>query len=388
MEVRIYSNNTDQLSDFNQAAARLSDYLRLKGNTALAYNPGWLNVFASAFGHRPYIIEAVDDSGAPVGWLPLGFVQSLLFGRFLVSLPYLNVGGVQTDSPDAAAKLIDAGCELADLLKVKFMELRSEKEYSHPKLTFTRTEKVHLRLNLPETQDQLWKSIGCKARNQIRKGEKAGLTVQWGCSDKIIDDFYEIFAVNMRDLGTPVYGKNLFTQIRNQWNSAVDSSVDLADKAPFQVLFAVVYSSSGEPAAGAYLTFGVNPNADPDSSKTVPSQTPVLLHTEVPSASCKRKFNADCANMFLYWQLLKKSIEYKQNIFDFGRSSIDSPTYRFKTQWGAKPCPAYWQYYLRNANPDCMRPDKGGYGTAVRLWQKLPVWIASLIGPSIVKGIP
>ncbi len=363
------------------ACQRLRAYLLNKGETALAYDPGWLFALSNGLGHQPYLLEAMDDSGKPIGWLPLGFVRSLLFGRFLVSLPYLNVGGVQTDSPAAAVALIDSACNLADELKVKFLELRSEKEFSHPKLTFTRTEKMHLRLALPETEEELWKSIGCKARNQVRKGEKSNLTVQWGDSDSLISDFYEIFSVNMRDLGTPVYSINLFKQIRNAFNHDEQRKA-LFDVRPVPynyqqtVQFAVVYSSTGEPAAGGMLTFGT------------PCSDASCLTVEVPSASCKKKFNSVCANMFLYWQLLKKSIEYKQRTFDFGRSTVDSPTFRFKQQWGAQPFPSFWQYYLRNADPNCMRPDKGGFGLAVRLWQKLPVWITRIIGPGIVKGIP
>ena len=376
MNVCIISNR----NEMRLAVGRLRAYLLQKGETALAYDPDWLFALSDGLGHTPYLLEAKDDSGVPVGWLPLGFVHSILFGRFLVSMPYLNVGGVQTESPSAAASLIDAACSLADQLKVKFLELRGEREYAHPKLTFTRTEKMHLRLALPETEEELWKSIGCKARNQIRKGEKANLTVQWGDSDQLINDFYEIFAVNMRDLGTPVYSINLFRQIRNAFNRQERSELFDGSGLPYSekqtVQFAVVYSPTGEPAAGGMLTFGV------------PGSDGAGLTVEVPSASCKRKFNSDCANMFLYWRLLKKSIEYKQTTFDFGRSTVDSPTYKFKTQWGAKPFPSFWQYYLRGTDPDCMRPDKGGYGLAVRVWQKLPVWLTRLIGPGIVKGIP
>lgn len=369
MNIKLFS----QQDDINAAADRMRGFLAHKGVSALAYDPAWLTVFARALGHTPYMLEALDESDAPVGWLPLGFVHTALFGRFLVSLPYLNVGGIQTDSPAAAAGLIESACDLADSLKVKFLELRGEKEYAHPKLTFTRTEKYHLRLNLPESEDALWKSIGCKARNQIRKGEKAGFTVQWGDSDALIADFYNVFAWNMRDLGTPVYSINLFKQMRNVFNQS-----DFNQPYPL-VQFAVVYSQDKQPAAAGVLTFG---------KKTEPTASFAPLSVEVPSASCKRKYNADCANMFLYWQLLKRSIELRQNVFDFGRSTIDSPTYRFKTQWGAKPEPSFWQYYLRSADPNCMRPDKGGYCTAVKIWQKLPVWLTRLIGPGIVKGIP
>jgi hypothetical protein len=49
----------------------------------------------------PYLLEATAE-GKTRGVLPLAFVRSLLFGRFLVGLPYLNYGGVlANDLPTA-----------------------------------------------------------------------------------------------------------------------------------------------------------------------------------------------------------------------------------------------------------------------------------------------
>ena len=63
-----------------------------------------------------------------------------------------------------------------------------------------------MRLALPSASDRLWTDFDPKVRNQIRKGEKAGLAVHWG-SRELLDEFYAVFARNMRDLGTPVFGR-------------------------------------------------------------------------------------------------------------------------------------------------------------------------------------
>jgi len=90
----------------------------------------------------------------------------------------------------------------------------------------------------------------------------------------------------------------------------------------------------------------------------------------------------------MYWELLKRAVERGQRVFDFGRSSEGSGTYRFKQQWGAQPHPSVWQYYLRQGSASDMRPDNKKFGLAIRVWQKLPVALTRLIGPSIVRGIP
>jgi hypothetical protein len=92
--------------------------------------------------------------------------------------------------------------------------------------------------------------------------------------------------------------------------------------------------------------------------------------------------------MLMYWELLRRAIERGQTTFDFGRSSVDGNTYRFKKQWGACPEPAVWQYYLRSGNVGDMRPDNRRYATFIKLWQRLPVGLSRLIGPAIVRGIP
>ena len=92
--------------------------------------------------------------------------------------------------------------------------------------------------------------------------------------------------------------------------------------------------------------------------------------------------------MLIYWQALERATSRGQNFFDFGRSSIDAGTYKFKKQWGTEEYPAIWQYYSRKGNVTDARPNSGKYDTMIETWKKLPVWLTKLIGPTIVRGIP
>jgi FemAB-related protein (PEP-CTERM system-associated) len=318
----------------------------------LTRDPGWLSVLADGFGHTPYALEAVAD-GRTVGYLPLAFVRSLLFGKFLVSLPYLNSNGVTADSPAAAAALIDRAVALADELRVRHLELRHETAVEHPALGAQLRTKVHMRLRLPGTAAALSKAVGPKVRNQVRKGEKWGLTVEWGGA-ALVGAFHQVFARNMRDLGTPVYGQDLiFTVLRHY---------------PINTEICVVRQGE-KPVAAALLLHGTGVS-------------------EVPSASSLREYNATCANMLLYWNLLERAVGRGQRVFDFGRSTIDGNTYKFKKQWGAEPEPAVWQYYSRRGTPADVRPDNPKYQRLIRIWQKLPVGVTRWIGPKIARGIP
>jgi hypothetical protein len=92
--------------------------------------------------------------------------------------------------------------------------------------------------------------------------------------------------------------------------------------------------------------------------------------------------------MLLYWQLLVRSIERGQARFDFGRSTVESNTYRFKEQWGALPTPAAWQFYVRSGAALDLRPNQGKFQLATRLWRRLPLAVSRWLGPAIIRGIP
>src|SRR5262249_48599828 len=96
---------------------RLEAFLLRDNQVPLSRYPAWLAVLERGLGHTPYVLEAVEG-GRTRGFLPLACVSSLLFGRFLVSLPYLNYGGPVADSDDAERALLDRAVRLADELKV------------------------------------------------------------------------------------------------------------------------------------------------------------------------------------------------------------------------------------------------------------------------------
>ena len=318
----------------------------------LSQRPMILGVLEQGLRHVPYVVAA-SDQGRIVGYLALAHVRSLIFGRFLVSLPYVNSAGVIAEDEVVARRLIDRAVELADELGVRYLELRHERPIEHPALSETMTSKVHMRLDLPKRVDQLWDRLHSKVRNQVRKGQKNGLSFTWGRED-FLPDFYRVFSENMRDLGTPVYSPRLFACLLRQ-------SGDRAE--------ICIARDGGRVLAAALLLHGRGV-------------------TEVPSASSLRRYNHTNANMFMYWQLLVRAIERGQDTFDFGRSSVGGTTYRFKQQWGAVEAPATWQYYLRAGTRKPMRPENEGFQALVRAWRRLPLCVANAIGPAVVRGIP
>jgi len=317
-----------------------------------AHREAWVTSVSKGLRQRVFLVRARCNDRT-VGVLPLHLVSGPLFGRFLVSIPYLNTGGVWASDQPTACRLIDRACELADALDVRYLELRHECPVQHPRLNFQRTDKVHMRMALPSTIDSIMASLKSKVRSQVKKSGEYGFSVEFG-GIELLNEFYTVFAHNMRDLGTPVFPRKLFASILEEFRQNAELCIVRKDR---------------QPVAGGLLVH----------SEGV---------SEVPSASCLREFNSMNANMLMYRYLLERSVERGSQLFDFGRSSEGSGTYKFKAQWGAQPHRATWQYYVRRGDPSDMRADAEGKRRLVRIWQRLPVWLTKLIGPPIVRGIP
>jgi lipid II:glycine glycyltransferase (peptidoglycan interpeptide bridge formation enzyme) len=110
---------------------------------------------------------------------------------------------------------------------------------------------------------------------------------------------------------------------------------------------------------------------------------------EVPWASALRASNPLSANVLLYWHMLKFSIERGFAVFDFGRSTPNAGTFHFKRQWGAQPLELVWEYWNATGTPPAsVNPDNPKFDLAIKIWQRLPVSVATAIGPHVIRNIP
>ena len=110
---------------------------------------------------------------------------------------------------------------------------------------------------------------------------------------------------------------------------------------------------------------------------------------EVPWASSVREYNALCPNHVLYWSMIQSAIADGCDTFDFGRSTPGGSTYRFKSQWGARPLPLHWEYpFLGGHGVPDQGPTNPKFHAAIAVWKRCPLWLANMVGPHIVRGIP
>ena len=309
---------------------------------------GWRAVFQRAFGHQTIYLVA-RARGAICGVLPLVQINSLLFGRSLTSLPFVNYGGVIAEDGRVAQALLEQAALLARERRCAHVELRHLAR-RFPALP-CRQHKVAMTLPLNGLR---WETLDKKVRNQIRKAEKSDLTSETG-GGELISDFYAVFARNMRDLGTPVYSRALFDEVCRAF--------------PRRVRIHVVRYHGVAVAAGVTFT--------------------TRTRMEIPWASSIRDYNHLCPNTLLYWHVLQSAMDRGCELFDLGRSTPGEGTFKFKEQWGARAVPLYWEYALASgAEPPNTSPDNPKYAAAIEIWKRLPLPIATRIGPRIVRGIP
>jgi FemAB-related protein (PEP-CTERM system-associated) len=325
------------------------DAFVLEHDYATGYHEwGWRRVFERAFHHEPVYLVA-HRGGGVVGILPLVHIKSFLFGRTLTSLPFLNYAGVIAESNGVAHELLEAAGAIASRLRCRHIELR-HRARQFPDLP-CRQHKVAMLLPLGE---HMWERLDRKVRNQIRKAQKSGLTEECGGAD-LLQDFYAVFARNMRDLGTPVYSRRFFHEVVQTF--------------PERTRLHVV-RVEGRPVAAA-LTY----------------RTRTTI--EVPWASSVRDYNSMCPNHLLYWSIIEFAVRGGCDVLDFGRSTPNEGTYNFKAQWGALPVTLHWEYPLTKDGvmPDAT-PANPKFRIAIELWKKLPLSLATRLGPRIVRSIP
>jgi serine/alanine adding enzyme len=327
-----------------------SDYLSARPDVTIYNDVRWGRVMTAAYGNRAYYLTASRE-GRTVGVLQLVAQKSLLFGSHLCSLPYFDVAGILADDNDAADAILAEARSLMTELGAGWVELRQAEPL--PGDAPARTDKVTLRLPLPGDPEALWKTSDAKVRNQVRKGQRENLKVDQGAAE-LLPDFYAVYARTMRDLGSPPHHRRFFRLVVEQFGESVRVFVVRAGGRPLAVSMTLADSHG----------------------------------IRVPWAGNDWRARQSCANMLLYWSMLEEACRRQAPCFDFGRSTRDSGTYRFKTQWGAKEVSLHWCYILRPGGevPD-LRPESARFRLATTLWRRLPLRLACLIGPRIIARL-
>ena len=337
------------VAPFAGAAAEWDQFIAGQEGWTHFHRYGWREIYESVFQHECLYLAAREADGSLAGILPLVRVRSLVFGHYLVSLPFVNYGG-PLGSDAAIIALTEWAAARAREDGVKLLELRSRRALpvalpvSHRKITVV--------LDLPAEPEQLLKSFEAKVRSQVRRPGKEGITVRFGPDQ--VGPFFQVFARHMRDLGTPPQPRELLDRIVAGFPDTWVGCAWLGD----------------QPLAGGMgFRWG--------------------REFEMTWASSLYAYNRFSPNMGLYWAFMERACREGVTLFNFGRCSPGAGTHRFKSQWGSRDEPLWWYQQARDGGEAATpSPDSGAFAWGPRVWRKLPLGLATAIGPRVVRGIP
>jgi FemAB-related protein (PEP-CTERM system-associated) len=331
------------------AAAQWDAFVMACPQASFFHRAGWQKIIERVFRHNTYFLYALED-GAIQGVLPLGHVNSLLFGKSLVGLPFAVYGGVATGRADVAQALEQEAQDIAKGLGVDHLELRNvtrqHADWPMQDLYVTFRKEI-----LPDEEANML-AIPRKARAMVRKGIKNGLASD---IDNHVERFFALYADNVHRHGTPAMPKKYFKALMQEFGRDCEVLTVVApDGRPLSSVMSFYFRDEVLPYYAG----------DDESARDL------------------------AANDFKYWELMRRSCARGLKVFDYGRSKHGTGSFAFKKNWGFEPAPLHYEYclYKRDSIPQ-NNPSNAKYKLMIETWRRMPIGLANWLGPFIVRSL-
>jgi FemAB-related protein (PEP-CTERM system-associated) len=336
-----------------KAAPAWDAFVQATPSATFFHRSGWAGVIERSFGHATHYAYAEQD-GAIVGVLPLARMKTKLFGDVLASTPFCVYGGPVATTPEALAALTQHAIELRAKLGAPVLEFRridtvDEGFQGRPPLYFTFRKPIVITGDDVKDQE---KNIPRKQRAEVRKGLKKGLT---SVSNSDIATLHRVYAESVRNLGSPVFPRKYFQALADAFPEAHDVTTVLHEGR----------------AVASVLNFHFREEVLPYYGGGT------------------REARGLSANEVMYWEVMRRAgKERGAEKFDFGRSKIDTGAFAFKKNFGFEATELHYCYRLADGAkvPD-NNPNNPKYKAVIALWKRLPVPVANILGPPLVRGL-
>lgn len=333
---------------------RISAFLADHAEATAFHRPEWLLAVAEATGN-PALALVAESGDQLLGYLPLTEVHSPIFGRLLASSGFAVGGGLLVAPGADAEAAFGAVVELAQSRSCPTIELRG----GHlPNVTagWSLKSEAHCGFVAPLAKDDeaLLLAIPRKQRAEVRKSLEFDLTVSVGRAEADRAAHYAVYAESVRNLGTPVFPRALFDAVLGGFGENADI---------------LTVSSQGKPVASVLSLY---------------HRGAVLPYWGGGTHAARRLR----ANDRMYYELMRHARGRGCDRFDFGRSKMGSGAYHFKRNWGFEPEPlTYAVWTAPGAAKRDANPNSAGNAALARIWQRLPLGLANLLGPLIARGL-
>jgi len=330
--------------------AAWDEFVRSRPAATFFHRSAWQEVVSKSFGYTDRSIAAWRD-GSIRGILPLVQVPTLPWGSALVSSPQAVYGGPVADDDATRDALLAQAAREGERLGVRYVEYRNV--HALPDLP-GRDLYVTFRREILPGVDENMAAIPRNQRRSIRIGTKNELTAVHG-GRELLDEFFRIYATSVRNLGTPVFPRALFAALFGAFPE--ETGILLVRRRGVALAAVLTFYDRGEvlPYYGGSLREGWRYGV----------------------------------NDFMYWSLLVRGMELGARIFDFGRSKRGSGSFDFKRHWGFEPTALAYQYALirQRSIPD-LSPKNPKFSVAIECWKRMPLALATRLGPVLVRYFP
>lgn len=345
------NNMTLKMLDIFADASDWDAYVTAHPLATVYHLSAWGRAVSRSMGHDYYYLM-VEEGGQTKGVLPLIHVKSRLFGNALISVGFATNGGPLFDD-SAALKLLDRQAKkLSKDLGVDYLECRNTAAV-HENWPTKSEQYSTFRKSLSCDNEENLLAIPRKQRAMVRKGIKFGLKAQ---IDDTIDRLYPLYAESLRNLGSPVFPKNLFQYLLEEYGDDCE--------------ILTVCDDQGRPVSSVMSFYFRNE---------------VIPYYGGGSRDARRL----AANDFMYWSVMEHAVNSrKTRIFDFGRSKNGTGAFNFKKNWGFEPVALHYEFILKEGEniPD-INPLNPKYQLMIKTWKKLPLVLSNFMGPYISRSL-
>lgn len=326
-------------------------FVQRRPDASIFHTTGWARVIEKTFGYKPCYFYS-ERNGEITGIAPLFSISNWVVGNCMLSVPLAVYGGICAVDAESEQSLLHHVKDLAVSRHVDFLELRNRKG-SLLAGFHANTRYATFYGSLSEDPAANLKRLPKDTRYMIRKSQKAGLRSQQGVDQ--LDVFYKLMAWNFWNLGTPAFPQALLKNMIQEFGDRAHLLVVYADSRPVSGVLSLFFRDTVLP----YYA-GSSPEA-----------------------------NRLAASNFMYWELMTIAAEKGFRCFDFGRSKLGTGAYAFKSQWNMTIEPLNYQVFLvkRKTAPD-FSPLNPRFERAARLWKRVPLPVATWLGPRVVRWFP
>jgi serine/alanine adding enzyme len=345
LETRVLQTEDDE--------KRWNDFVAGHGSCTFYHQIGWRNAIQRAYGHRPHYLFA-EDGAEIVGILPLFFVKNMSGKKTLISLPFAPYGGVCSRNQGVSERLLSEARRLMMDSGASYIEMRCFADDPATTDFLANDQYVSSVFKVAGGSDEAWRQLEKNRRKKVRKAQKNGLTAEISEPGHAIEDFYNLYARTMHDLGTPVHSAVFFRQVVNEFPNSTRILLVRHGRRVVGSGFLLLWNST--------LTCGWG-------------------------ASLKEYLWCE-PNDLLYWEVIRYGCEQGFSSIDFGRSLAGSGNATFKKEWGGIEIGLEYRYML-NGSGDVpnISPSNPKYDRLSRIWRRLPSVVADSLGPAIRKRV-